>query len=328
MSSPNQRSALAALHQVRPTIARLDIARHSEDIAADLIEAWNGTEIALRSLVGGSAMSGQPLIRELRQRELLSLAQAHALVEFLAARDRAERTDYRPTSADIAAARHGFQELEGALNVAPAPELPPATSAVAGVADAAGPPVPPEGGRWAAVGGRPRWTLAVAGLALLVLLIGGYFAYGWWSRRDERAIAAAAALYQRRQLGEARRAFEDITRDYPRQAEPHIYLARIAREEGDLKTAGERLVRAVELEPNNSVALREMGTLMFVSSNFPAAQRFYERAIRANSSDRLAMGMYGCTLVRMGRPDLAVRFLQRAGTGEWNSVCPLAPPSA
>jgi len=73
VTSPNQRSALNALNTVRPIMARLDVARHAEDLAADLIEGWNGTEIALRSLLGGSALSGQALIRELRQREMLSL---------------------------------------------------------------------------------------------------------------------------------------------------------------------------------------------------------------------------------------------------------------
>ena len=115
MTTPNQRSALAALNHVRPIIARLDPSLHPEDEAADVIEGWNGTEVALRSLLGGSALSGQALIRELRQREMLSLAQTHALMEFHAARERAGKTGSTPTAADIAASRHGFQELEGAL---------------------------------------------------------------------------------------------------------------------------------------------------------------------------------------------------------------------
>ena len=59
MTTANQRSALAALNHVRPIIARLAIARHAEDLAADIIEGWNGTEVSLRSLLGGSALSGQ-----------------------------------------------------------------------------------------------------------------------------------------------------------------------------------------------------------------------------------------------------------------------------
>ena len=314
MTSANQRSALGALTPVRPTIARLDISRHPEDVAADVIEGWNGTEIALRSLLGGSALSGQPLIRELRQRELISLAQAHALIEFLAARDRAQRTDYRPTSADIAAARHGFQELESALSASP--ELPAATVASSPPHAEREPTAPPRR-QWA------PWKVIGAALVLVILPVGGFLAWNWWSRRDERAIREAAALYQRRQLGEARRAFEDIVRDYPRQAEPHVYLARIAREERDFATARERLDAAIRLEPGNAVAQREMGTVLFLTGNYPAAQRFYDRSLRLDGDDKLALGMMGCTLVRLGRPDHAVLFLQRAGPGEWNRVCPL-----
>src|SRR5215213_3783147 len=116
MNTANQRSALGALDTARPLIARLDIARDPEDNAADVIDGWAAAETALRSMVGGSSLGGQALVRELRQRELLSLDQAHCLLEFLAARDRAQRTEYRPTSADLAAAREGFQKLEERLS--------------------------------------------------------------------------------------------------------------------------------------------------------------------------------------------------------------------
>ena len=61
-----QRAALEALNAARPIVARLDIGKNSEDLAADLIESWNVVETGLRSLVGGSALTGQTLIRELR----------------------------------------------------------------------------------------------------------------------------------------------------------------------------------------------------------------------------------------------------------------------
>ena len=87
----------------------------SEDLAADIIEAWTAVETGLRSLVGGSALTGQMLIRELRQRHFLSLEQANALAEFHAARERAARTDYAPTEADINATRDAFLKLEAGL---------------------------------------------------------------------------------------------------------------------------------------------------------------------------------------------------------------------
>jgi len=66
----NQQSALAALKSVEPIALRLDGSRSAEDRAADILELWQGTETSLRALMGGSQLSGQGLIRELRQREL------------------------------------------------------------------------------------------------------------------------------------------------------------------------------------------------------------------------------------------------------------------
>src|SRR5437016_12965562 len=110
-----QRQAQAALDAARPAIARLDRSRHAEELAADLIEAWTGVETALRSLLGGTPLSGQQLIREARQRQLLSFDQANALAEFHAARERSQDTSYHPTDADINAAREGFLKLEASL---------------------------------------------------------------------------------------------------------------------------------------------------------------------------------------------------------------------
>jgi tetratricopeptide (TPR) repeat protein len=128
--NPNQQSALAALKSVEPIASRLDGSRQSEDRAADILELWQGTETSLRALMGGSQLSGQGLIRELRQRELISLGQAYALLEFLGARDRANRTTYKATDNDVVVAREGFRQLEAGLSSAAmleaqAPVIPP-----------------------------------------------------------------------------------------------------------------------------------------------------------------------------------------------------------
>src|SRR5438105_15443518 len=119
-----QRQAQAALDAARPAIARLDRSRHAEELAADLIEAWAGVETAIRSLLGGTPLGGVALIREARQRQLLTLDQANALAEFQAARERSQDTSYHPTDADINAAREGFLKLEASLMTPPASEPP------------------------------------------------------------------------------------------------------------------------------------------------------------------------------------------------------------
>jgi hypothetical protein len=113
-----ERHAQAALDAARPAIARLDRSRNSEELAADLIEAWSAVETALRSLLGGTPLAGQALIREARQRQMITFDQANALAEFHASRERSEDTSYHPTDNDINAAREGFLKLEASLMTA------------------------------------------------------------------------------------------------------------------------------------------------------------------------------------------------------------------
>src|SRR5438067_8727147 len=121
MSPQNTPGALASLNGVRPVLAHFDTPRSAEDLAADIIDLWTGAEAALQALVGNSSLTGQQLVRAARQAEVVSLDQAHSLLEFLAARDRANRTSYKPTQADGDAAVDGFKALESALTgVAPA----------------------------------------------------------------------------------------------------------------------------------------------------------------------------------------------------------------
>ncbi|MEO7823019.1 MAG: hypothetical protein ABIS15_05380, partial [Gemmatimonadaceae bacterium] len=124
--TPASSGALAALNGVRPVLAHFETPRGAEDLAADIIDLWTGVESSLRAFVGGSTLGGQQLIRAARQSELISLQQAHSLLEFLAARDRANRTTYTPTQPDGDAAVEGFRALESALTgSAPVPRATP-----------------------------------------------------------------------------------------------------------------------------------------------------------------------------------------------------------
>ena len=119
MSPQSLQAALAALAGARPVLAHFETPRSAEDLAADIIDLWAGVESALQALVGNSSLTGQQLVRAARQAELITLEQAHSLLEFLAARDRANRTSYKPTQADGDAAVDGFRAIESALTGQP-----------------------------------------------------------------------------------------------------------------------------------------------------------------------------------------------------------------
>jgi len=356
MTAGSQRAALDAIHSARPIIARLSMARDSEDLAADLIEAWTATETGLRSLVGGSSLTGQMLIRELRQRHFLSLEQANALAEFHAARERAARVDYKPTEGDVNASRDAFLKLEAGLMgesaaAAPASGSPaaapvgaplaaaPAASAAAAAARSRGGAYTPDGpfdpsarerfeGTPVAVPAersRPRWIMPVLGLVAL-LIVGGIAWYALVGRHGNTALDNGVKAYREGRREAAAGEFLKATKDNPNDPMPHVYLARMAREAGNMNTANTEAVTAVRLGPNNAVALRELASVSFVAQNYDAARRFYLRAVQADTSDRLAQGFLGCSLVRLGRIDEGMRWINRAGSGAWSSCSP--PPGS
>jgi tetratricopeptide (TPR) repeat protein len=322
------RAVLGALDAARPAIERLGSTNRGDDIAAAILEAWDASQDALRAIINQPSLGGQALIRELRQRGALTLDQAHALVEFGAAAERAKANDYAPTESDVRAARVGFQQLEavvrggaelgagrGALG-ARAPEQPAALPP---------PPtdLPPEPRAQRLAPHKSTLGRIIAGvLVLAVVGVSGFYVWRWWS--GPRALEQARSAYAAGRRIEARDKFSAIAQRSPGLAEPHIYLGRMAREDGDRQTAMRELGQAVQLEPRNATALREMGSYLLSIGDATLASRFYVRAVEANPQDRTAMGYLACALVRLGRFEEAQRFLARAGQGPW-SVCAVAP---
>jgi tetratricopeptide (TPR) repeat protein len=325
-----QRSAHAALDAARPTVARLDSIRGPEDTAADLIDIWTAVESALRTLAGAGTLTGQMLIREVRQRQLIDFDQANALADFQAVHDRLQTTSYRPSESDVASARTAFLKLEAALVDAPPTTATPSATGPrdpvmrepAATAPIASPPsaTPPPAGRRFSL---PSWAILISAVVILAVLgVGGYFVFG---RRSRDPLEEGIVAYQRGQREVAANAFSRAERENPSSPRPHIYLARMARDVGNYSLATQELKLAIEADPNNALALREMGANLLMQNNYELARTFYVRAVQADPSDKTAMGYLGCTLMRLGRPTEATVFMNRAGPGPWNSCSPAAP---
>jgi Flp pilus assembly protein TadD len=155
-----------------------------------------------------------------------------------------------------------------------------------------------------------------------VLAVPGYF--GARKVMANRASPARNAALQRGvqlwRQGKGASAVSEFTtaaRELPRSALPHIYLSRLARDGGDLTAAFNEAARAAQLEPRNSLALREVGDVLLARDDLEGARRFYVRAVQANPRDRTAMGWLACSLHRLGDEDQAARWSARAGPGSW-----------
>jgi tetratricopeptide (TPR) repeat protein len=323
------RAAKAALDDARPAVARLDASRSAEDNAADLIDAWEASQRALQAFGGTSAQQGNALIRDLRQRNMLTLDQAHALVEFSAASERARDTAYTPSVNDIAAALTGMQQLDVALTTAETsepsahsgpvspPHTPPPTS------------VPPPSHLPGIEVKPPRNVAAMVFILVAVVAVlgaSGFYFWRYWS--GPRAYAQARQAYAAGDRATARQRFAALARSHSDDAEPHVYLGRIAREDGDLASAAQELETAVRLDPQSSLAQREMGAYLLAIGNLDLARRFYVRALQIDPQDSNAMGFLGCTLMRLGRLEEGQRFLLRAGQGSWSACADMRPGMA
>jgi len=397
VSPPNSQAALTALNGVRPVLTHFETPRNAEDLAADILDLWTGAETSLQALVGNSSLAGQQLVRAARQAELITLDQAHSLLEFLAARDRANRTSYKPTQADGDAALEGFRALESALTgkapvkratpssplqavytprssqqqrQSPAPQPPPSPYAPPSAGGGyrqpptyagrkmSGPPTieqpppgsftPPTGSGAVGAGvGRsnvehalaaaqsrsrmPKLSMPVllGGVVLLVVIVGIWFAFTRGGSTSG-GLAAGIDAMKSGQRERARGEFAKAVKDDPNASTPHVFLARISREEGDLSSARAQLDTALRLDPKNAIALREMGLVLFASKQYDLARRFFVRAVQANPQDRAAQGYLGCALMRLGRSQEGTRFISNAGSGTWTSclqpVGTTAPP--
>jgi tetratricopeptide (TPR) repeat protein len=293
-------------------------------LAADLLEVWEGVERALRALCGTPTLSGQSLIREARQREILTLDQAHALVEFSASCEKARETSYAPTWSDVQNAQVAVQHMASLLahsTVHSAPVQTP-TRNDAHVSPA---PTPTSTTEVVAPAPRPNMLGRVLVFAAILALLGVGGFYGWQHFMSaDAAMRNGGAAYAAGRRSEASHLFDVAIERNPKLALPHVYSGRMYREDGNLESASIEFRKAIELEPQNALALREMGSYLLAKGDFDLARAFYVRALTADQNDRLAMGYLACALTRLNRFEEAQRFLQRAGAGTWSS-CAMPP---
>ncbi len=359
MTPGDRTAAQAALNEGRGVYGRLDQIRGPEDAAADILDLWRAAETAMRAMLGGSTLSGQALVRELRQRGTINLEQANSLASFWDARARVDDVGYKPTLTDVGYARVGYNELtdslaNGASGAAPplaepavaaaaastfsSPRVPPGSAAPSVAAPASPRAAAPVGGPVAAPGAtaprraamrrRPATPLLLGGLLLLLVIAAlAYYLLAGPSSYDREMQVAADLLSSGRQES-ARAAFNKIAREHPNESKPHVFLARFARQDADPSTARQELETAIRLNPADELAQREMGLLLLSQNDPQLALKFFVRAIKLDTADVAAQGYAGCSLLRLNRIDEGQKFLSRAGQGTWTACSAVPPPLA
>ena len=298
---------------------------------------WDAAQVVLQRVVGRPELTGQALVGEARRLGVLTISDAHALVGLASWADRSDAP--ATTESERILLREAWMALEHAApDSAPSFSAPPPSPGTASWAASPPPPPPPpppptsmpplmaepssrDAGSTRRPAMRPLTWLAVAVLVLAAAGAGGW----WWQGRADRAFAAASAAYRSGNTVLARTAMADMTRRFPNDARPLVYLGRLSRDDGDLPRARRFLTTAVELAPNSAIASRELASLMLTEGQPEIARRFYVRALQIDPADRVAQGFLACALHRLQRFDEARRWYERAGPGEWQG-CLATPP--
>src|SRR4029077_12909126 len=136
------------------------------------------------------------------------------------------------------------------------------------------------------------------------------------------ALDQGVTAYRSGQRESAVSFFSRATREPSTAVVAPVYLARMAREVGNFTLASQELQLALQGDPANPTALREMGANMLAQGNYELARRFYVRAVEADPTDKTAQGYLGCSLMRLNRVTDATNFFNRAGPGPWTNCTP------
>jgi tetratricopeptide (TPR) repeat protein len=142
------------------------------------------------------------------------------------------------------------------------------------------------------------------------------------------AVRPGIEAYRQGRLDLARGDLEQAARAHPAAALPHLWLARVARDQKNDTAAARELSVAERLEPTSALVHQEIGNFHLARGRYDAARLRYVRALELDPSDTVAMGWLGCALLRLGRTEEGTRFLQRAGSGDWTRCAAQTLPPA
>jgi tetratricopeptide (TPR) repeat protein len=317
--TPDHASVLRPLHQVADRVASLrgGDADPSARTSA-VLDVTEAVEWTLLRLLRDDAIAPLPLrlsalapdelrpdevLSEVRQHDLITIEVAAGVHQLFAVRERLS-SGATASGEDARHAVHVADLLEGHLSRPAAPPAPAVseTRLDEEIHAVPGPDAHPVDRRvWAIVGG------AAALLVLVIVLVRFVGGAGGGAGMDE-----GIALFRSGDYAEAAHHFHRYAERNPRDATPHIYLARIHRRLGRPDLAGPALQEAMRLAPEDPAVHRELGFLLIDTGRYDVAVERFRTAV--SMDEESPEGWMGLVLAlrRDGREGEAERVLARA----------------
>lgn len=323
---------LRPLSEAGDAIDRLVTYERPADLAASLEATWTAVDRSLRLLLRSDPAipeelrlaaldPGQlplpKLIQALRVRGLISMELAGRAHELSQAAERAASGDVRASDADVA--RTTVVDLRREVTAAadsPVQEV--AHHAVeTGAVEEPAQPVPLSTPRRQ----RPPLLLGLVGLVVLAL-IGLLIYFVFRGGGDD---AAGVAAFKEGRIPVAEQAFRASLQKHPDDILALLYLARMYRQQGRLTAADTMLAQAVRYAPDDPDVRRERGHLLMAARRPQQAIAEYERAVKAEPSEKLNwIGLVQA--LRASNDPRAEQVIQRAPPDIQPALTALGPP--
>jgi Tfp pilus assembly protein PilF len=130
---------------------------------------------------------------------------------------------------------------------------------------------------------------------------------------DARQFQKAVGYCEKGEFGAAKPLLEDLAKRNPTNSEVYRILGQISSEEGDQDAAIDYLIDALRWDPKNGYALTMMGNIWAkYKHDIDTAFKYYNQAVAVDPNDHIAVNNIGANLLQLNRVDEAKQFLDQA----------------
>ncbi|MFS2185667.1 tetratricopeptide repeat protein [Mucilaginibacter sp. Mucisp84] len=121
------------------------------------------------------------------------------------------------------------------------------------------------------------------------------------------------ALCERGQFKQAKKDVTQLIAEAPQVSEYHRILGQILSEEGDQEAAINALIDALRWNPKNEYGLLMMGNIFAkYKDDIDTALKYYDEVLKVNPDDHIALNNIGANLMQHGKAKEAANYFKRA----------------
>lgn len=134
------------------------------------------------------------------------------------------------------------------------------------------------------------------------------------TERREATLACARLCERHNDAGQARRIYQALIKENPKQVEPYHRLAVLAAKEGNFAEAEAYFQKALAAGPATAELLSDMGYALYLQDRLPEAEKALRRAVEVDPNYLAAHNNLGLVLGQQGKFDAAMASFRKAGS--------------